>query len=75
MGSTYVMARKPNPASVAVDQLNEEAIRREIAETIGVCRENGTSVEFTLKDISSVNYHPENLTRWEQIAMETVKNA
>ena len=74
MGSTYVMARKPNPAAVAVDKIDEEALRRDILETLTVCRENGTSVEFTLKDISSVNYRPENLTQWEQIVMETIKN-
>ena len=74
MGREFVMARKPNPAAVAVDHLDEGVLRNDILETLQACRENGTSVEFTLKDISSVNYHPENLTRWEQIVMETVKN-
>lgn len=74
MGGTYVMARKPNPAAVAVDSFDTDALHRDITETLTVCRENGTSVEFTLKDISSVNYHPENLTIWEQTVMETVKN-
>ena len=36
------------------------------------------TVKFTvgedLKDISSAHYNPENLTRWEQVVMETVKN-
>ena len=74
MGSEYVMARKPNPAAVAVPHLDEDTLRKDILETLEVCRENGTSVEFTLKDISSVNYNPENLTRWEKVVMETVKN-
>ena len=74
MGSAYVMARKPNPAAVAVDKPDTEALRRDILETLTLCRENGTSVEFTLKDISSVNYRAENLTEWEKTVMETVKN-
>lgn len=74
MGGDYVMARKPNPAAVAVARLDEDGLRKDILETLEVCRANGTPVEFTLKDISSVCYNPENLTRWEQVVMETVRN-
>lgn len=74
MGGNYVMARKPNPAAVAVPRLDEEALRRDILETLEICRENGTPCEFTLKDISSVCHNPENLTRWERVVMETVRN-
>jgi hypothetical protein len=74
MGGDFVMARKPNPAMVTTPALDEEALRRDILETLTVCRENNTPVEFTLKDISSVAYHPANLARWEKVAMETVRN-
>jgi hypothetical protein len=74
MGRDYVMARKPNPASVALGTLDEALLRKDLLETLFACREHGTPVEFTLKDISTVGYKPENLTRWEQIAMETVRN-
>jgi hypothetical protein len=43
-------------------------------ETLTICRENNTPCEFVLKDISSVHYNPNNLTRWEQVVMETVRN-
>ena len=74
MGADYVLSRKPNPAAVAVPVLDEAALRRDILETLTVCRENGTPCEFILKDISSVNYNPMNLTNWERVVMETVKN-
>lgn len=74
MGGDYVLARKPNPAAVAVPHLDEEALRADILETLEICWETGTPCEFTLKDISSVCYNPMNLTRWEQVVMETVKN-
>lgn len=74
IGGDYVLSRKPNPASVAVPKLDEEALRRDILETLTICRETGTPCEFILKDISSVYYNPMNLTRWEQVVMETVKN-
>ena len=69
-----MLARKPNPASVAVPVLDEELLRKDILETLAICRENGTSCDFVLKDISGVHYNPMNLTRWEQVVMETVRN-
>ncbi|GHV84112.1 hypothetical protein AGMMS50212_14520 [Spirochaetia bacterium] len=66
IGSGYVMARKPNPASVAM-VLNEEALRKEIGETAEVCRANKTPCEFVLKDISTVGKKPENLFNWVKI--------
>ena len=74
MGADYVLSRKPNPASVAEPHLDEEELRKDILETLTLCRENNTPCDFVLKDISSVCYNPENLTRWEQVVMETVKN-
>ena len=74
IGKDYVLSRKPNPASVAVPSLDEDALRKDILETLSLCRENGTPVEITLKDISTVCYNPNNLTRWEQVVMETVRN-
>ena len=74
MGGDFVLSRKPNPAAVAVPVLDEEVVRADILETLKVCRENGTPCEFILKDISSVCHNPENLTRWERVVMETVKN-
>ena len=74
MGADYVLSRKPNPATVGVPHLDEEDLRKDILETLTVCRENNTPCEFILKDISSACYNPDNLTRWEQVVMETVKN-
>ena len=74
IGRDYVLSRKPNPATVGVPTLNEEALRQDILETLQVCRENNTPCEFILKDISSVAHNPKNLERWEQVVMETVKN-
>ena len=59
---------------VAVDSLDEELLRKDILETLAACRENGTPCEFILKDISSVRYNPMNLTNWERVVMETVRN-
>jgi hypothetical protein len=72
MGSRYVLAHKPNPATVAVPVLDEAVVRKEIRHVLDVCRENNTPCEFVLKDISSVSYNPKNLENWARVAMETV---
>ena len=74
IGPDFVMAYKPNPALLAVSSLNGDAVRAEIINALAACRRSNTPVEFTLKDISSVNGHPENLDQWAKIAMEIIES-
>jgi len=74
MGRDCVLSRKPNPASVAVPYLDEELLRADILETLDACKRNNTPCEFILKDISSACYNPNNLTRWAEVVMETIRN-
>jgi hypothetical protein len=73
MGGDYVLSRKPNPALVS-GAINEEAIRKEITETIEICRENKTPFEYVLKDISTVNYKLGNLVEWTGIVTKVIDN-
>jgi hypothetical protein len=66
IGGDYVLARKPNPAAVAVD-LNEAALEAEIRETAEACIKNKCPYEFVLKDISTAGRKPENLFNWVKI--------
>lgn len=75
IGRDFVMANKPNPAHLAADVLDVELIRKETQRTLDACKRNHTPVELVLKDISSVNYHPEHLDLWAKVVMETVLNA
>ena len=70
----YVLSRKPNPAAVAVSALDETHLRNDILETLTLCRAHNTPVEFILKDISSVNHNPHNLTRWSEVVTQTIRN-
>lgn len=74
IGKKYVIAHKPSPTNVAVDHLDEGHLREELKHAIDACYRNGCSFDMVLKDISTVNYNPKNLERWEQIAMELVQN-
>lgn len=71
LGSSYVYARKPNPANVAI-QTDPEEIRRELLETVEACQRHGCPYELVLKDISTVSYRPENLFLWEQTVRSTL---
>ena len=73
IGNRYVIANKPNPASVS-GRLDEDALRKEISRILSACKRNGCSFDMVLKDISSVGYDVQNLIRWEQIVMEMVRN-
>ena len=73
MGSDFVMARKPNPAFVAFDSMDETAIRREIRATLNACRKNNTPVVFVLKDITTIRNQPKRLDLWYNIAKSEIE--
>jgi hypothetical protein len=62
-GGNYVLARKPNPALVAIN-FSAEAVQKEITETAKICIENRCPYEYVLKDISTVGGSPKNLIDW-----------
>ncbi len=64
IGGDYVMAAKPNPAFVGRPRFDPEPVKREIERCCKACRENGTTLEFVLKDISTIANNPANLTEW-----------
>jgi hypothetical protein len=71
IGGDYVFARKPNPAAVAV-ALDEDALKREISETVELCLANKCPYEFVLKDVSTVGRKPENLVNWAKTIAATI---
>ena len=72
IGKDYVFSRKPNPAYLAMETFDEDLIKKEFDETLGVCKKNGCAVEFILKDISTLHHHPDRLGKWADIAMKAV---
>lgn len=64
IGSDYVMAAKPNPAFVAMSAFNSQSVEQEITRYCEACKEHGTTLEFVLKDISTIGNNPGTLTQW-----------
>ncbi|MDR0562026.1 MAG: hypothetical protein LBG73_04990 [Spirochaetaceae bacterium] len=71
IGGDYVLARKPNPASVAVG-LNEDALKKEIGETVESCIKHKCPYEFVLKDISTAGRKLENLINWVTVVASVI---
>ncbi len=71
--SRYVLASKPNPAHFAGAAFDESAARAELRRIVDACRRNGCSCDIVMKDITTVGGKPENLFRWQKIAMEEVE--
>lgn len=74
IGPDLVMSNKPNPAFLATDTFDEDVIRQDIKRTCAAAKNNGVNLELIQKDVSTVRYDPQRLTRWAEIAMEIVQN-
>ena len=73
MGSDFVMARKPNPAFVAFEGMDEEPIRKETRATLEACKRNNTPVIFVLKDITTIRNQPERLKIWHDAVKDEIE--
>ncbi len=75
IGGRYVISNKPNPAAVAVPQLNKAALEQEIGGILDACKRNGArGLDIVLKDISTTCDRPGNLFEWEQTVMAMVES-
>jgi hypothetical protein len=68
VGETLIFAWKPNPAVLASETWDPEAVRRDMSEKLKKAR--GCIVEIHMKDISTVRYQPQRLWDWARIAAE-----
>ena len=68
LGDKYVVSRKPNPAALAVEHVDTEAIRKGIREDLEKLR--GCVVELIMKDNHTLAKQPENVVTWCRIAKE-----
>lgn len=69
----YVFSAKPNPSHVAMGSFDADLVRKDLTETVEICRRHNTPCELILKDVSTVCNDPGRLTEWEKIAMEVAQ--
>jgi hypothetical protein len=67
----YVLSYKPNPAALAVPEIDEKAIREGLSRALDITR--GCVVEVIMKDNHTLAGRPENAVRWCRIAKEEIE--
>ena len=67
----YVLSYKPSPAIFANKVWKPGEARKNLEQVLKQTK--GCHVEVIMKDISTVNYEPQRLWEWAQIAIELVK--
>lgn len=67
----YVLSYKPNPAVFAVSTWKPQQARADLIEAMNKAK--GSSVEVIMKDISTVQYEPQRLWEWAEMAMDVVQ--
>jgi hypothetical protein len=69
----YVFSRKPSPAPLALPQMEEDAVRRTLRQTVEAAR--GCRLELIMKDNHTLGHNPKNAVRWVEIAREEIERA
>lgn len=67
-----VMSFKANPAFIGAGDM--DAMRENLQGAIDAARRENRRLEIILKDISTVQYHPERLTEFGKLALEMVQS-
>ena len=68
LGDRYVFSLKPNPALLAGEELNVDALRRSVRETMAKLR--GCRMEWIMKDNHTLSGRPDHAVTWCQIVRE-----
>ena len=72
IGTDYVISWRPNPADTVSCGFNPDRIRRATREALEITK--GLHVDITLKDVETVEGHPERLHEWVQIVREIAED-
>lgn len=73
LGRQYVFSRKPNPASISTERFDETAIRADLRQTLKAAKT--CRLEIIMKDVHTIQNHPQRLARWVAIAREEIAKA
>jgi hypothetical protein len=74
IGNKLIKSNKPTPAFIAGKNVDWDEVSSDLKYTVDLAKSNNVNLEIILKDISTVNFEPERLTKWAKIAMGVVQN-
>jgi hypothetical protein len=70
IGTEYVLSYRPSPADMVSYGFDPDRIRRILRHDLTACK--GCHVDITLKDVETVQYDPERVRRWVEIARQVI---
>ncbi|MDO8587441.1 MAG: hypothetical protein Q7T82_10405 [Armatimonadota bacterium] len=68
LGDRYIFSWKPNPADIALPQIDKDRIRKDMRRAVEITR--GRRVEVIMKDNHTIGGNPQNVIDWCRIARE-----
>jgi len=69
----YVCSWRPNPATMVCNGFDAEYVRRETMEALRKFEQYSCIVDITLKDVSTLQGHPERIKEWCRIVRSCVE--
>ena len=70
LGNRYVYSKKVNPALIAVDPIDEAAIRKELRSVFESTNRHDCRVEILMRDVMTLAGNRQNAIRWVELARE-----
>ncbi|MGI6175530.1 MAG: hypothetical protein ACOYJC_05070 [Christensenellales bacterium] len=70
MEGKYVFLNKPQPSYLISASWDEWLVENDLRETLAACKKAGCPLEYVLKDVSTVDYKPQVLWKWTEIARQ-----
>jgi len=64
------MSNKPSPSFIATIEVDWDCVQSDLQLTTDLAKANNVNLEIILKDISTIKFHPEHITKWGEIAMK-----
>ena len=69
-GRRIIFSRKPSPALLAMEEIDERQIREDIRKTLSAA--DGCNLEFIMKDTMTFRNQPQRLNTWTRIAKQEI---
>ena len=73
LGKDYIYSYKPNPSYLALKNIEEEEVRKELRSVLQLAKQNGNRLELIMKDTTTLGGSGKNLYRFSQIAKEEIE--
>ena len=70
LGEKYITSIKPTPAHLAIPNMDEDVVRRDIRNALTLTQ--GCFVELIMKDNNTLGKKPQHAARWVEIAREEI---